>query len=302
MASFTWDQNSNDRCPVALLIGNDNPSLLEPLEVRRSQDGGPYAVRTMLGWVINGPLGHAESTHTHKANLIRSDVALDEQFREFCSQEFSDSLVSTAKQISQEDRKALQIMEESAQLKGGHYEIALPMRPSYKSLPDNRSLIEHRLQLLKRRLLKDPELHAKYSSFMTDLLDREYAEQVPEKPSEQPLTWYLPHQPVFNPRKPTKTRIVFDCSAKCKDISLNDALLQGPDLTNTLVGVLLRFRQEPVAFMADVEAMFHQVRVKPEQCDLLRFLWWPGGNLAEKPQVYRMKVHLFGTVFIAISV
>ena len=131
---------------------------------------------------------------------------------------------------------------------------------------------------------------------MTDLLDREYAEQVPEKPSEQPLTWYLPHQPVFNPKKPTKTRIVFDCSAKCKDISLNDALLQGPDLTNTLVGVLLRFRQEPVAFMADVEAMFHQVRVKPEQCDLLRFLWWPGGNLAEKPQVYRMKVHLFGTV------
>ena len=106
--------------------------------------------------------------------------------------------------------------------------------------------------------------------------------------------WYLPHHPVLHPLKPDKTRVVFDCSAKYRGISLNDKLLQGPDLTNSLVGVLTRFRQEHVAMMADIESMFHQVRVTPEHCDALRFLWWPEGDLNQQPKDYRMQVHLFG--------
>ena len=71
-------------------------------------------------------------------------------------------------------------------------------------------------------------------------------------------------------------------------------LLQGPDLTNLLVGVLTRFRQEPVAFMSDVEVMFHQVRVRPSDCDALRFLWWPEGKFDSPPEEFQMMVHLFG--------
>ncbi|XP_061759534.1 uncharacterized protein LOC133554580 isoform X7 [Nerophis ophidion] len=56
--------------------------------------------------------------------------------------------------------------------------------------------------------------------------------------------------------------------------SLNDHLLTGPDLTNTLVGVLCRFRKGPIAFMCDVERMFHQFHVVKEHQDYLRFLWW----------------------------
>nr|XP_006821169.1 PREDICTED: uncharacterized protein LOC102805354 [Saccoglossus kowalevskii] len=53
--------------------------------------------------------------------------------------------------------------------------------------------------------------------------------------------WYIPHHGVYHPKKPQKIRTVFDCSAKCQGMALNDLLLQGPDLTNNLVGVLLRF-------------------------------------------------------------
>lgn len=45
-------------------------------------------------------------------------------------------------------------------------------------------------------------------------------------------------------------------------------LLQGPDFTNSLVGVLIRLCQNPVAFMADIEAMFHQVRIPEGNPDL----------------------------------
>lgn len=62
---------------------------------------------------------------------------------------------------------------------------------------------------------------------------------------------------------------MFDCSARYGVTSLNDRLLQGPDMTNSLVGVLTRFRQEPVAVMADIEAMFYQVLVPADQRDFL---------------------------------
>lgn len=40
--------------------------------------------------------------------------------------------------------------------------------------------------------------------------------------------------------------------------------------------------------------MFHQVHVLEEDADLLRFLWWPGGDISQSIQEYRMGVHLFG--------
>ena len=90
--------------------------------------------------------------------------------------------------------------------------------------------------------------------------------------------------------------MVFDCGATFQGVSLNSELLQGPNLTSSLLGVLTRFRQEPVAFMGDIQAMFHQVKVAEEDRDFLRFLWWPDGDITKDPAQYRMTVHLFGAV------
>ncbi|XP_068691511.1 uncharacterized protein [Montipora foliosa] len=76
-------------------------------------------------------------------------------------------------------------------------------------------------------------------------------------------------------------RVVFDCAARFRETSLNDQSLQGPDLTSNLTGVLLGFQQGPVALVADVEQMFYQVRVKPEDCDALRFLWWEDSDFTK---------------------
>ena len=73
-------------------------------------------------------------------------------------------------------------------------------------------------------------------------------------------------------------------------------MLQGPDLTNSLTGVLTRFRQSPIAFIADIEAMFHQVRTLTEDCDVLRLLWWPNGDTSTTPEELQMMVHLFGGI------
>ena len=92
-----------------------------------------------------------------------------------------------------------------------------------------------------------------------------------------------------------KFRIVFDCSAKAFNVSFNDKLLQGPQLTNSLMGVFLRFRQEPIAEVGDIKSMFHQVFVAEEDRDALGFLWFSGGDLESDPVVFRMNVRLFGS-------
>ena len=59
---------------------------------------------------------------------------------------------------------------------------------------------------------------------------------------------------------------------------MNDLLLHGSDFTNNIVSVLLKFRQQPVAVMGDVEKMFHQVLVAPDDRDCLRYYWWLNGK------------------------
>ncbi len=59
-------------------------------------------------------------------------------------------------------------------------------------------------------------------------------------------------------------------------------------MTNSLIGVLTRFREEQTAFMGDIEGMFHQVRVDEEHRDFLCFLWWPDSNLTKDLEEYQM--------------
>ena len=101
--------------------------------------------------------------------------------------------------------------------------------------------------------------------------------------------------------KPGKLQVVFDCTARYKGTSLNDQPPIGPDLTNSLLGVLLRFRQEPVSLSSDIEAMFHKVIVDPNDVDNLRFLWWPDDDLSKEPVEYTFlvaRLHQVGTILV----
>ena len=88
---------------------------------------------------------------------------------------------------------------------------------------------------------------------------------------------------------------MFDAAAEFDNTSLNKNLLQGPDCTNSPVGVLLRSHQESVGIAADIESMFHQVKICLEDQDSLSFLWWQD-NLNEPPEECAMTVHIFGAI------
>ena len=78
-------------------------------------------------------------------------------------------------------------------------------------------------------------------------------------------------------------------------MSLNDALLAGPDLLQPFTSVLYTFRERPVAFGGDIREMFHQVKIMEKDTPAQRFLWRDMA-CSSPPEVYQMEAMIFGAV------
>jgi len=271
-----YDENLD----VGLLIGCNCPKALKPKEVILGRNEDPYAVRTLLGWSIVGPVVTADLhqdtdetaaiSHRIGAQEVVPDTkdslmfVLDSETKEVISPsaikqmfelDFAERKESSANQsYSAEDRKFLAIAKDGIhQREDGHYELPLLLKDEC-NLPFNRTAALRRLNYLKKRFdsPKFKQYKEDYVEFMRNVIDYGYAERVQDH-NETDKVWYIPHHAVYHPKKPNKIRVVFDCAAEYENDSLNKHLLQGPDLTNNLVGVLCRFRQEGVAFMCDIE-------------------------------------------------
>jgi hypothetical protein len=61
---------------VEILVGQDNSEALIPLEVRRGKSGEPFAMRTVLGWTVNGPVATADRQEivSNPKNIRRSSI------------------------------------------------------------------------------------------------------------------------------------------------------------------------------------------------------------------------------------
>ena len=86
------------------------------------------------------------------------------------------------------------------------------------------------------------------------------------KRNQRKLQWYL-HHLVINSHKAEKVRRVCNAAAKYQGVALNDKLLSGPDLPQSLIGIIFRFREHQIALSADIEAIFFQVRATTAYVD-----------------------------------
>ncbi|XP_049341522.1 uncharacterized protein LOC125806060 [Astyanax mexicanus] len=319
--------------PILILLGRDILQVHKVREQINGPHNSPYAQRLDLGWVIVGEacLGavhkpvevnvykanvlqngrtsflcpcpnniqvkegysgtpqhhHAFFPHQDEANLVKRTDDLGHSL-------FESSKDDNKPALSIDDRAFLTIMEKEVYQDTDHSWVApLPFRASRQSLPSNREQAVKRLSSLKKTLEKKQETKRHYAEFVQKMLDNDQAEHAPPlEPGKE--HWYLPTFGVYHPKKPDQIRVVFDSSATCDGVSLNDVLLSGPDLNNTLLGVLLRFRKEPVAVTADVQQMFYCFVVRKDHRDYLRFLWYEDSDFAKNIVEYRMKVHVFG--------
>lgn len=282
---------------VGLLIGNNVPKALEPLEVVNSQEDGPFACRSMLGWMVYGCATNERYTSRIDSFRVCMKEDIQQQLDKLYNTDFSERLTDDREERSLEDKAFMREVEGSTKLCEGHFQIRLPFKGDDVSMPNNRVLAEQRLAHLKRKFQKQPDFYQKYKECMEANMNKGYIEEIQERDLQgtEGRIWYLPHHGVKHPQK-EKLRVVYDCSAKYRDTSLNEVLLKGPDLTNALCGVLTRFRRERVAVMADIEGMFSQVKVPDSDRDFLRLLWWEEGDIQKPIKEHRMTVHVFGAI------
>ena len=258
-----------------ILIGMDKAHILMPLEVRSNPDAPdqPYVVSTLFGWSVSGTVqgGGASEVMSHF-------VSLDEQVERLWQLETHDEDVRS---WSPQDHQVVDLWNNEIRIVDGPYELPIHWKDERPCMPYNRHMAVHRLKNLTTKLNKNGMMD-KYSENLVKMLDSGYAEPVSteELSLRDGQVWYLPHHVVLHVAKPGKVRLVFDCAAKQGGISLNSQCFRGPDLNNKLLHVLLRFRQFEFAIMADIEAMYLQVKIPEKDGNCLRFLWQDGDSIS----------------------
>lgn len=94
---------------IGLLIGVNAPRAMEPWKVINSQGSGPYAVKTLLGWVISGPLSDEGNEGSLQCNRISIEELLVQQY----NQDFTEQHYKDKDEMSVED---LEFMKNSFKL------------------------------------------------------------------------------------------------------------------------------------------------------------------------------------------
>ncbi|GFX87633.1 integrase catalytic domain-containing protein [Trichonephila clavipes] len=153
------------------------------------------------------------------------------------------------------------------------------------------SLCEDHFVRTHRRNCED-RLLSLYAEFLKEYEELGHLERVVES-SEPPTHYYIPHHGVLRPEKlTTKLRIVFiGSSPTTTGISLNDILLKG-EVKEDVFETISRFRRHKFAFTTDIQKMYRQILINPDQQDLQRIIWKHG--LDAEILTYRLKTVTYG--------
>ena len=170
--------------------------------------------------------------------------------------------------IDADDNKTLQHFNDTVTFEDNQYYIVIwPWRDDVTNkLSENFELPMGRLRSLLKRMKQTPKLLTEYNETIQEQLEKRIIEKVDTKLQnleKTPKKHYFPHHTVISPSEfTTKVRIVYDSSAKTKKDtkSLNECLLRGSIILEDLCGLLLRFRLEKVALLADLEKVFFASR------------------------------------------
>ncbi|XP_037526248.1 uncharacterized protein LOC119403379 [Rhipicephalus sanguineus] len=258
---------------VSILIGSDAYWKVATGKIDRLNEQ-LTAVETSFGWTVQGSSSHYEATATSALFLSAGGS----------HQECNESAMWRLDTIGSENRWSstvkdnpdLDIFEHCLSKQAGRYQVPLMMQePGIPAGSDNRQLAACRLNMQLNRFREQPDLLKQYDEAITAYFKDGHAERVDQEQIPGPNIYYMPHHAVIRrDAVTTKLRVVFDASSHVVGKPcLNDVLSKGVKLGVDIVQLLLSFRCYPVILVADIKKAYLQMLIRPEDRDLLRFLW-----------------------------
>ena len=277
----------------------------------------PIAIRTDFGWGLIGAKdgGNSQDLSMHCCALDGPRESIEENLNRVLRYDFLSRTGERAspekEHPSREDCHAVAQFEATIEFDEDlkHYRCGLPWKVDRQSAAavvnsmDTASNAKNRLRKAAARMHREPERKEGVWKQIKEYIDEGHAREVvdPEVPANI-AAFYLPIHVVTRPDKPGKWRVCHDAASKVAyrtpggktlQLCLNDMLLAGPDLVSRLIGVLLRFRWNPVVLSADIRAFFHQIFVHGKDVPAFRFFWFRDKDMREMV-MYEMLVHIFG--------
>ena len=203
-----------------------------------------------------------------------------------------------SKNYTLQEERELHLIEKNLEYdkEGKRWIAEYPWIKDPNSLPNNKRVAVAKLISTEKRLAKSKNHAETYDHQIQDMLDRNVARKLTDeelKTYKGPLH-YISHHEVLKPdSKTTPVRIVFNSSANYMGHVLNEYWAKGPDLLNSLLGILIRFRENEVAFIGDVRKMYHTVYTREIEQHTHRFLW-RNMDITRPPDTYVIQRVSFG--------
>ncbi|XP_053597352.1 uncharacterized protein LOC106694272 [Microplitis demolitor] len=210
--------------------------------------------KTQLGWVVAGGLNSSFKKPNLSCHFIFNNRVNDTNLTRFWEIEE----LPAAKVLSPEEQLCEEhFLRNTTRNTTGRYMVRLPFNNNVNKLSASYPSALRRFQSLEKRLVQDKEIGNEYTAFLQEYLDLGHMSLATESNVEH-SDFYLPHHAVVKKDSlTTKTRVIFDGSAKTSSgISLNDALMVGPKLQDDLFILLIRYRSHTIVLTADIEKMY----------------------------------------------
>ncbi|XP_011859383.1 PREDICTED: uncharacterized protein LOC105556882 [Vollenhovia emeryi] len=260
--------------PIELLLGAEVCSIILEEGLRKGGPQAPIAQRTSLGWILSGGCVDPPLLKSRASLQCTAEHELTALVRRFWEQEREASAPVAA---TPEEQLCEDIFTRShSRTATGRYIVRLPFASPPPTLSDTRKPAESLLHAVERKCSLDSRFGELYRAFLKEYEDVGHMTRVDDStnpPSQGPC--YLPHHGVLRESSATtKLRVVFNGSQRTKvGESLNSHMLIGANLLPALADVLMRWRWHRFAFITDIEKMYRQILVAPEDRDLQRILW-----------------------------
>ncbi|XP_077270949.1 uncharacterized protein LOC143902120 [Temnothorax americanus] len=258
---------------VELFLGAEVCSTIFEEGLRKGGPHAPIAQKTAFGWILSGGCG-ASALHARGSFQATADNELADLVRRFWEQEAEPS--TPAALTPDEQRCKDFYVQTHSRTETGRYVVRLPFSKTPTTLSKTRRPAERLLTAMERKFHRDARFGELYRQFMREYEDLKHMELATVSPfNENEYGCFLPHHGVFrDSSSSTKLRVVFNGSQETvSGESLNHHLLIGANLLPALADVLTRWRWHRYAFVTDIEKMYRQILIHPDDRTYQCILW-----------------------------
>lgn len=275
---------------IDLLFGVDVEGIISLNGSKKGNIHQPIAQNSVFGWLVYGAIKSSNNSNIRIHKTAKSDP-ISNQLRKFWETEE----IELKTILSEEHQRCAEyLIQNTTQLENGRIMTSIPFNTDPNSenfLGDSRKIALRRFFQIENKMDKNPSFKKRYHD---DILSYINLNHMSLSKDALNAGYYLPHHAVVRESSATtKQRTVYDGSSKTTNgYSLNDRCLNGPTIQPDLFEIFIRWRTHRVCLVADIEKMYRQIAVKPEDRKYQKILWRFSKN--EPIQTYELNRVTFG--------